>query len=225
MAWLTTIRSPVSPFFPGSPLDSFRGYMPTRSQLPMFFVIGDLAPAANEVVFARYIKPYILKAWDVTYVNYYKRGLEEFPEDVPTVLDWMSRHRRDPYPKEFKTSTARSSDNRYYGVVVKEFAPESIETPKLDDYLGESLNPATIEMKSSALSNLMRLEVKGIKRLDIWLSPRLIDFKRRPDIRVNGKAYVTRQTKIKLDMTTMLDDVRVRGDRQQLYWYRLSTGR
>jgi pimeloyl-ACP methyl ester carboxylesterase len=226
MAWDYGLAHPDSlagiAVFSGLPARFVPRYMPYRSQLPMFFVIGDLAPAANEIVFAKYIKPYILKAWDVTYLNYYRRGLEEFPEEVPTALDWMSRHRREPFPKEFKTSTARSSDNRFYGVVIKEFAPDSIEAPKLDDFLGESLNPATIEMKSSSLSNLIRLDVKGVEKLDVWLSPKLIDFKRRPDIRVNGRSYVTRQTKIKLDMATMLDDVRVRGDRQQLYWYRVT---
>ena len=46
-------------------------------------MIGDLAPAANEFIFGNYVKPLILKAWDVTYVEYHRRGLEEFPEEIP----------------------------------------------------------------------------------------------------------------------------------------------
>ena len=88
--------------------------------------------------------------------------------------------------------------------------------------LGNNLKPATIEMKSSAISNLVRLDVKGVSCLDIWLSPKLIDFSRKADIRINGKPY-SRQAKIKLEMEPMLDDLRVRGDRKQLYWHRIST--
>jgi pimeloyl-ACP methyl ester carboxylesterase len=206
----------------GLPAKYVPRYKLHHERLPMFFVIGDLAPAANEFVFANYVKPYILKAWDITYVGYYRRGLEEFPEEIPTAFDWMERRRRDSYPKSFTVSTARTSDDRFYGVVVKEFRPENIVAPKLDDVLGQSLNPATIEMKSSSVANLIRLEVKGISQLDVWLSPKMIDFKRKPDVRINGRSYFTRQNKLKLDMETMLDDLRVRGDRQQLYWYRVS---
>ncbi len=206
----------------GLPAKYVPRYLSHHERLPLFYVIGDLAPAANEFIFANYVKPYILKAWDITYVGYYRRGLEEFPEEIPTAFDWMDRRHRDSYPKSFKVSTARTSDDRFYGVVVKNFRPEFIVAPKLDDVLGQSLNPATIEMKSSSPANLIRLEVKGINQLDVWLSPKVIDFKRKPDVRINGRSYFTRQNKLKLDMETMLDDLRVRGDRQQLYWYRVS---
>jgi hypothetical protein len=84
------------------------------------------------------------------------------------------------------------------------------------------LKPATIEMKTSAISKLHRFRVDGVAALDIWLSPKLIDFSRKADIRINGKPY-SRAAKIKLDLEPMLDDLRVRGDRQQLYWHRIST--
>jgi pimeloyl-ACP methyl ester carboxylesterase len=206
----------------GLPAKYVPRYLAHHERLPMFFVIGDLAPAANEFIFANYVKPYILKNWDMTYVGYYRRGLEEFPEEIPTAFDWMDRRHRDSYPKSFKVSTARTSDDRFYGVVVKDFRPEFIVAPKLDDVLGQSLKPATIEMTSSSVANLIRLKVEGISQLDVWLSPKVIDFKRKVDVRINGRPQFTRQNKLKLDMETMLDDLRVRGDRQQLYWYRVS---
>jgi len=89
------------------------------------------------------------------------------------------------------------------------------------EMLGQNLKPATIEMKSSSLSNLIRFQVDGISSLDIWLSPKLIDFRRKVDIRIGGKPF-NRQAKLKLDIESMLDDLRVRGDRQQIYWYRLT---
>ncbi len=193
-----------------------------HERLPLFFVIGDLAPAANEYIYSTFLKPLIVKAWDVTYVEYFRRGLERLPEEISPAFDWMDRRRREPFPKAFKASTARISDDRFYGIVVREFGAGVTTAPEAADIDGKNLRPATIEMKSSTLSNLIKLDVKGVTWLDIWLSPKLIDFKRKADIRINGKPF-SRQAKIKLDMEPMLDDLRIRGDRKQLYWYRLST--
>ena len=133
----------------------------------------------NEVIFGNFLKPWILKSWDVTYVEYHHRGLEEFPEEITTFFDWMDRHHRDPVPKAFDVVTARTCDNRFYGVVVQEFAPGRTTAPEAVDVPGQNLTPATLKMKSSVQGNLLNLRVLGVKRLDVWVNPKLIDFKRR----------------------------------------------
>jgi hypothetical protein len=105
-------------------------------------------------------------------------------------------------------------------VVIREFKPGFTTAPEAADILGHNLNPAEIKMTSSGPSNLIRLDVKGVRRLDVWLSPKLIDFKRKPDIRINGRTYFKSQAK--LDIESMLEDLRIRCDRQQIYWYRVS---
>ncbi len=205
----------------GFPAKYVPRYLAHHARLPLFIVLGDLAPASNEVVFNNYVKPLILKTWDVTYVEYYRRGLEEFPEEIPTALDWMDRHRREPFPKTFEAFSARASDDRFYGVVIRQFGAGRITAPEAAEILGQNLNPATIKMRSSSQSNLINLDVKGIERLDVWLSPKMIDFKRKPEIRINGPRSLVRQ-KVKPDVEAMLEDLRVRGDRQQIYWYRVS---
>lgn len=205
----------------GFPAKYVPRYLPHHARLPLFIVLGDLAPASNEVVFNNFVKPLILKTWDVTYVEYYRRGLEEFPEEIPTALDWMDRHHREPFPKAFEAFSARASDDRFYGVVIKEFAAGRVTAPEAAEILGQNLNPATIKMRSSTQSNMISLDVKGIQRLDVWLSPKMIDFKRRPEVRINGPRSLIRQ-KVKPDLEAMLEDLRVRGDRQQIYWYRVS---
>jgi pimeloyl-ACP methyl ester carboxylesterase len=205
----------------GFPAKYVPRYLMHHQKLPMFFVIGDLAPAASEVVYSNYVKPLILKTWDITYVEYYRRGLEALPEEIPPAFDWMDRHRRDPYPKSFKAVTARSCDDRFYGIVVREFAAGRVTAPEAVEILGQNLKPASIEMTSSSLSNLLRFEISGVTALDIWLSPKLVDFRRKVEIRIGGKPF-NRQSKLKLEMESMLDDLRVRGDRQQMYWYRMT---
>jgi pimeloyl-ACP methyl ester carboxylesterase len=206
----------------GFPAKYVPRYLPHHERLPLFVVIGDLAPAANEVIFGSYIKPLILKAWDVTYVEYHRRGLEEFPEETTTFFDWMDRHHREPFPKSFDVVTARPCDNRFYGVVIREHAQNRTTAPEAVEMLGQNLSPAKLKMSSSSLSNLINIRADGVKQLDVWLSPKLIDFKRKIEVRINNKSYLKAQ--VKLDLEPLLEDLRVRGDRQQLYWYKLAAG-
>ena len=206
----------------GFPAKYVPRYLPHHERLPLYFVIGDLAPAATEVIFGNYVKPIILKAWDVTYVEYNRRGLEEFPEEVPTFFDWMDRHHRDPVPKSFDAVTARTCDNRFYGVVVHEFSPGRTTAPEAVEVLGQNLSPARLKYKTSALSNLINIKADGIKSLDVWISPRIIDFKRKLEVRINDRPRF--KGAAKLSVEPLLEDLRIRGDRQQLYWLKVTAG-
>jgi pimeloyl-ACP methyl ester carboxylesterase len=204
----------------GLPAKFVPRYLPHHERLPLFYVIGEYVPAASKFIYEKFVKPLILKTWDITYIEYFRRGLEELPEEIIPAYDWMDRHRRDPYPKAFKAVTARTSDARFYGVVVRDFSPGRTIAPEAADVLGQNLNPASIEMKSVRTTSLIRLEVTGIKSLDVWLSPKLIDFKRRVEVRIHEKPYFRGQ--VKLGCEDLLEDLRIRGDRQQLYWHRIS---
>jgi hypothetical protein len=198
-------------------------YLPHHERMPLFCVIGDLAPAANELIFGTYVKPLILKAWDVTYVEYHRRGLEEFPEELTTFFDWMDRHHREPFPKSFDAVTARPCDNRFYGMVIREHSPNRTTAPEAVEVPGQNLTPARLKMRSSTLSNLLNIKAEGVKKLDVWVSPKVIDFKRKLEIRINSdKPFFRGQ--VKLSLEPLLEDLRVRGDRQQIYWYKVAAG-
>jgi pimeloyl-ACP methyl ester carboxylesterase len=207
----------------GFPAKYVPRYLPHHERMPLFFVMGDLAPAANEIIFGTYIKPLILKAWDVTYAEYHRRGLEEFPEEITTFFDWMDRHHREPFPKAFDVVTARPCDNRFYGVVIREHSQNRTTAPEAVEMLGQNLTPAKLKMRSSNLSNLINLKADGVKKLDVWLSPKVIDFKRKLEIRINSdRPFFKGQ--VKLSLEPLLEDLRVRGDRQQIYWYKVAAG-
>jgi pimeloyl-ACP methyl ester carboxylesterase len=193
-----------------------------HERLPLLCIIGDLAPAANEVVYANYVKPMILKVWDVTYMELNRRGLEEFPEEIPTIFDWMEPRRRDPHPRGFDASTARTCDDRRHGIVVRAFAEGRTTAPEAVEPLGRNLDPATIKVKTSSLSNLLDVSVSGITRLDVWAGPDLIDFTRKMEVRVNRKTVYKDQPK--LEFRPMLEDLRIRGDRGQMYWVKIEAG-
>ena len=207
----------------GLPLKYSAGkYLTHAERLPLYVALGDLSPAGNEIVFGQKLKPLIARGWDVTYLEYLKRGLEDLPEEAAPALDWADRRRREPYPKAFEVLTARDSDNRFYGVVVREFQPGRTTAPQAVDGFGKNLNPATIKMKSSGLSNLLNISTDGVKRLDVWVSPKLVDFRKRLEVRINGRSFFKGLARPTLD--SVLEDVRIRGDRQQVYWMKVSAG-
>ena len=197
-------------------------YKPQIDLLPLYVVLGELAPAARPLVFDQYVRPMIEDNKDVTYVDYLKRGLEPFPEEVPSFFDWMANRRRDPSPRTFEVATARASDARFYGVVVQEIVSGRTTTPETADPLGKNIKPATIKFRTSTQGNLLTLTTSGISRLDVWVSPKLIDFKRKIEVRQNNQTLYKGQAKP--DFALMLEDLRIRGDRQQLYHFKVGVG-
>ncbi|WP_165071815.1 carboxylesterase family protein [Paludisphaera rhizosphaerae] len=193
-----------------------------HERLPLLFVIGSLAPASEEVIYEGYVKPMILKVWDVTYMEMSRRGLEEFPEEIPAFFDWMAPRRREPFPMSFDAYMSRTCDDRRHGVVIKSFTEGRTTAPEAVEPLGRNLNPASIKVKTSNLGNLVDVTVSGIDKLDLWLSPKTVDFKRKLDVRINRKPIYKGQPK--LELKPMLEDLRIRGDRGQMYWVKIPAG-
>jgi hypothetical protein len=187
--------------------------------LPMYVVLGDLAPASSEFVYGQVLKPLIAKTWDVTYVEYLRRGLEDLPEEAPAVFDWMDRRRRNPYPKAFEYETARPSDNRFFGLVAREIRAGRTTAPEAVDGFGKNLRPASLKLDSSKMSNLLRVTTNGVTAIDVWVPPALIDFSKRMEVRINGKSL---KGQPKTELAPLLEDLRVRGDRKQVYWMKVS---
>jgi hypothetical protein len=51
------------------------------------------------------------------------------------------------------------------------------------------------------------------------VSPKLIDFSRKMEVRVNGRPYL--KGMVKPDPAALLEDLRFRGDRRQVYWLKV----
>jgi len=63
----------------------------------------------------------------------------------------MDRRRRDPYPKKFEAVTARASDNRFYGIVIREFQPGRAMAPEAVEPYIESQRKALGEQRAAVL--------------------------------------------------------------------------
>ena len=62
-------------------------------------------------------------------------------------------------------------------------------------------------------------------QVTVWLSPEMVNLKRKVSVIVNGR-HVTGESVVP-DVKTLLEDVRIRGDRQHPFWAKVesSTGR
>jgi hypothetical protein len=196
----------------GLPAKYVWAYRENVKQVPLFVAMGDLAPAESQVVFP-FVKQLIARNYDVIFFEHFRRGLEQFPEDAPAIFDWFSSRVRDPNPKQFSVSTARGSDARFYGVVIREFSPGRTVAPESVHPLGKNLKPATLEVKVRNLANLVDVTSTGIRKMEVWLGPNQIDFYRKFEVRINGKAAY--KGSAKPDLEAFLEDLRVSGDRRQ----------
>ena len=216
---LFSCAAPVS----GVPAKFVFTYRKHAKYVPLYIALGDLVPLNRENVFDGFAKPLITDAEDVTYVEYHNRGLEDLPEEAPTVMEWMDKHRRGPAPKAFEVSTGRPCDARFWGVVVQEHQAGRTIAPEAADLHGTNIQPAKISYTTSNISNLIKITATGVNRMDVWVSPKIIDFKKKMEVRINGRAYY--KGLAKPDLGQILTDLRYRFDRQQTYWMKVSTGR
>ena len=187
-------------------------------RLPLYAALGDLAPAEPDVILP-FGRALISKNYDVTYVEYFKRGLEELREEAGPIVDWMSKRARDPQPKQYEVVSGRASDDRFYGVVIRDIDPRRTTAPEAADPLGKNIRTASLDVRLRSTVNIVDVSTRGIRRVDVWLGPKQIDFSRRCEVRVNGKSAYRGLPKP--DVEAYLEDLRIRGDRKQPYWMRV----
>ena len=195
-------------------------YRPNLAGVPFYIVEGNLTPGENELVFEQWAKPQIQKNLDVLYNRYFNRGMEPFPEEIPTLFEWMSGRSRNPAPKQFEMVTAREGDDRFYGIVVKEFAQGRTVRPEGADPMGRNIKPADIKVRANNVLNKLTVDAAGLTVFDVWLSPLSLDLEKKVEVQVNGKSVFKDQLKPEY-VIPYLEDLRIRGDREQPFWFKV----
>jgi dienelactone hydrolase len=196
--------------------------------VPLYIAVGDLAPAEDELSFEKWARPLITGNKDILYVRYFRRGLEALPEEATSIFEWASSRRRDPAPKQFDVVAARDCDARYFGVVVQKFAPRRTITPESVDVLGgplgRTIKPATIKARANNVLNKLVVDTSGVSALDVWVSPLTLDLNQKLEVEVNGKSFYKAVPDLAA-IAPYLEDLRIRGDRQQPYWVKVQVGK
>ena len=161
--------------------------------------------------------------YDLIFTEYVGRGHEWFYEEIHKLFDWMDLHRRPELPKKIEVRTLRPTDNRFFWLRAEGFPKAFLRPPGSGPRPSRSgaSRPMTIEARvapGDTDRNVIQLRC-GTDRTTIWLNPDLIDFDKRVVVRLNGRQ---RHNKfLRPDLEVLLEDLRLRGDRERLFWARL----
>ena len=155
--------------------------------------------------------------YDVMYVEYIGRGYESYYAEIHNLFDWMDRHTRKKYIREFESEVLRTADDRFYWVEMQGMprnVQQAVVLPRGMKVKGvKTPKPMTLSARVSA-GNVVQLK-SGAKINTVWLSPEFVDFEKEMRIEVNG------QRKFKgfprPELGALLEDLRIRGDREKPY--------
>ena len=200
-----------------------RWYYLNAKDLPWYVVNGEYARNSLERN-AREMTRMMTKVpvFDVIYVEYIGRGYESFYEEIHNLFDWMSLHRRRKFPKRFKASISRVSDDRFWWMQGFGF-PDNVTHSTVLVPGAKHKPPMPFEAWVDA-SNQVNISSGAIAHT-VWLSPELIDYSKRVKVILRGLRRTVFSGFISRETETMLDDLRIRGDRQKLYWTKLHVDR
>ncbi len=195
-------------------------YWENARYVPFYLVAGEL-DGAKLVRNARDLDRYLRRGFNTTVVEFRGRGHEDFYDDVLSMFEWMSHFRRNFYPREFTCQTMRTWDNFFWWVELEGLPPRSIVDPT---NWPPSAGALPVQVKA-ALTNKNGITVRtGTSQLTVWLSPKMVDFKQRMTITVNGRRFNGPDQMVRPDLKVLLEDVRTRGDRLHPFWAKVSGG-
>jgi len=189
-------------------------YSDNARGLPMYFVGGEKDNAwlnQNGMELDRYLKS---GGCNVTVVQYLGRGHEHFQDEIQRIFDWMqlSAHRRRPFPTEIKALSMRPWDNYFWWLEIRDLPARSIALPAE----GSERKVRPIQTEAELILENNRISVSARSdRGTVWLSPEMLSFEREITVMVNGRGI---RWDGGVDIRTLLEDVRTRGDRQHPFW-------
>ncbi len=190
-------------------------YWENARQLPQYVMAGQLDRDAGERN-TRVIDHMLVQRFPIIYAVFTGRGHEDFQAEDTRLFDWMSRQRRPKPPTDIEVKIARTTDNHFWWWRFSDF-PAKFGTTGWPQELKGLATPMMLKCEGRKLKgdNVINL-VCGAKSHSIWLFPDVVSFEKLLTVRLNG-LQLYRQIP-EPDITAMLEDYRLRGDRQQIAW-------
>ena len=187
-----------------------------RGTVPIYFVHGEHDFAAEEANLPEW-KDYMISARnDVVVCQFIGRVHEHFYEEIENLFRWMKVHRRKKAPDEFKCNTYRPWDNFFWWVEVNDverkntILPEEWFGAKPETPDGKNKPAAVIDTgftKNAATGNYSIKLRCPASNATLWFSAETFDMTKR--FKVNGQSIT-----VEPSVQTLLEDVRLRRDRQ-----------
>lgn len=196
-------------------------YRENARYLPQFLIAGQLdrtGVADN----AQDLDDMMRKGFPLIYAVFVGRGYESYQSEDARLFDWMSRQRRAKPPLEIEVKTGRTTDNHFWWWTFANFPPKFgvIGWPKEQKGMPRPLVLRASAKRASG-ANVINIECSA-KWHGIWLYPEIVSFEKPLIVRQSGKQLYNQIPEP--DISAMLEDFRLRGDRQQLAWGYLELG-
>ncbi|HBE68675.1 MAG TPA: hypothetical protein DDW52_11070 [Planctomycetaceae bacterium] len=202
---------------------------PDRGRPPFgsYFVFGSLDGTLASSDLFNVLSKYLEAYWfDCMVVEYRGNGRLRFGSELPKIADWMDLagdvRLRTPgvrNPEAIDVGTMRNGDRFFYWLE----APGVQATSVVNPFMLSGQRPGKFVAKASRRDN--RIVVSRIpsprNSATIWLSPDLVDFAEPITVNVSGRKVRFPPEQTRPDIRVMLEDARVRGERQSTYWQRL----
>jgi predicted esterase len=205
-------------------------YWPNCQYLPLYIVDGSNS-GENPKNLRPLLERWIPHGYPVIYVEYKGRGIEWYSEEMPFILEWMDRKREQKkraqgVPELGKSSggeefqSMRPTDNHFYWLSSDAISERHWN---IGNEWKANMIPATFQAKILE-GNQINVNVRGLKKVSVWLGRDMIDFSKPVTVRINGVTQMTNR-KAEPKLETLLEDFWQRGDRQRLFWARLDFDR
>ncbi|MGE0606322.1 MAG: alpha/beta hydrolase-fold protein [Pirellulales bacterium] len=191
-------------------------YYKNARNLPIYFVCGELDGDKTVVNYAE-LDRYFRYGFPIIIAEFLGRGHEHFSDEILNLFDWMGRTRRDFYPKEFECVTMRETDHFFWWLEAS-----GLPDKAMVDEWPPTRGTREAVMKGRINENNTLTISAGAKSVIVWLTPELIDFKRRSQVTFNG-SKITRESFIQPESSVLLEDVRSRGDRLHPFWAKVES--
>ena len=152
----------------------------------------------------------------VLLTEYLCRGYESYYSEIHRLFEWMDMQTRLKFPQEFSVEVVRPNNNRFFWL-----KSHTIPTGPRVRQVGLRVplgRPKTISAKIlSGRIDYTMISITSPSRVHtIWLAPEMIDFDRRLQVRVAGSPRKFNDF-VEASVETILEDLRIRGDRQKIY--------
>lgn len=200
-------------------------YHENGRMLPMYFVEGSMEGnkrLENNSQFNRYLSATGV-SYDFMLVEYIGRGADHFYDEVLHIFEWMKLHGRNFFPESFgKTGPSggdivsmRKWDNFFWWLEITEPPAKAMVAPV--SWPPDPKEFKILQMSGELLKGTNSVRVKpGPTKGRVWLAPEMVDFQKKGAVEFSG---TTRKIALpKPDVGVILEDVRLRGDREHPFW-------
>ncbi|HEX7378643.1 MAG TPA: peptidase [Pirellulales bacterium] len=160
---------------------------------------------------------YLNHNFNATVVEYLGRGHEHFSDEILRLFDWMNRHQRNFYPKEFTTFSMRPWDNFFWWLELDAFSDRTMIFP--EEWPKKGVQAAQSKGLVNATNGLVAKS--GAKKAIIWLSPDVVNFKHKITITFNGGRARIPGSGLEPSLKVLLEDARTRADRLHPFWAKI----